>query len=53
MGKKRVEVRLRTKMEDLGVMCMVDVGKDSKQLPVHMLDHRGESLGEVLAWILD
>ena len=49
MSKKRVQVRFRTEMEDLGVMCMVDVGKDSKKLPVHMLDHSRESVGEILA----
>jgi len=53
MSKKRVKVWFRTEMEDLGVMCMVDVSKDSKELPVYMLDYSRESLGEILAWILN
>lgn len=49
MSKKRVKMRFRTEMEDLGVMCMVDVSKNSKELPVYMLDYYREILGEILA----
>jgi len=49
MGKEGVEVGFGAEMEDLGIMRMVDMSEDSQKLPVHMLDHGRESLGEIFA----
>lgn len=42
MGKEGVEVRLGTEVENLGVMCMIKMSEDAKQLAVNMLHGRRE-----------
>jgi len=48
VGEKGVEVRLSTKMEDLVKVCMVDMGKDTKELAVDVFDGCGEGWMEWL-----
>ena len=50
MREERVEVALRSEMEDLFVVRMVEVREDAEELAVDVLDRRGEVLREVPAW---
>jgi hypothetical protein len=49
MGKQRVEVGLRTKMEDLRIVRVVEVCKYPEELAVDMFDGGREGRVEVLA----
>lgn len=37
-------------MEDLWVMCMIYVGKDTEELAIDVFDGRGKGLGKVMAY---
>ena len=50
MREERVEVALRSEMEDLFVVRMVEVREDAEELAVDVLDRRGKVLREVPAW---
>ena len=36
MCEERIEMRFRPKMQNLGVVCVVYVGKNAKKLPVYV-----------------
>jgi len=48
VGKKRIEVWLSTEIEDLVKVCMVDMGKDTKELAVDVFYGCGEGRVEWL-----
>ena len=50
MCKKRIEMRLWTEMEYLGVMWMINVCKHAKELAIHVFDGCGEWLREVMSY---
>jgi hypothetical protein len=37
-------------MQDLLIVCIVDVCEDAKELPVDMLNGRREGVMEILVW---
>ena len=50
MRKEGVEGALRAEVQDLRVVRMVKVREDAQELPVDVLDGRGEVLREFAAW---
>jgi hypothetical protein len=50
MSKQGVEVGFGTKVEDLGVVGMVDVCEDSEELAVYVFDCGWELLRKFLTW---
>ena len=50
MREERVEVALRSEVEDFFVVRVVEVREDAEELAVDVLDCRGEVLREVAAW---
>lgn len=50
MRKERVEMRLRSQVEDLGIVGIVQVCKYTEELAIYVFDSRGEVRREVAAW---
>ena len=48
--EERVEVALAAQVQDLLVVCVVEVREDAEELAVDVLDCRGKVLREVAAW---
>ena len=48
--KERIEVRFRTEVQNLDVMCVVYMGEDAQQLPVHVFRSRRECRREVATY---
>ena len=49
MSEQGVEMRLRTQMENMGIVSVVNMSKDAKQLSIDVLRGGGEILREIVA----